>query len=82
MTGSSATKELSPFHRWSNHALSNAKVSPISEWTCHRWVFKGSTAGQSKRATSVHWDFELPDGSRLTDPQHALLLARIIHQAA
>src|SRR5690349_11536374 len=49
-------------------------VSRRSLWTDPVWELDIDVAGRRADQKRVRWGIELPDGSRLTDPQHADLL--------
>jgi integrase len=47
--------------------LSNTNVSYISKWSDYRWILVNNTPGQVK--IIIIWSFDMPDGSKFTDPQ-------------
>ena len=49
-------------------------VSSLSRWSDFHWYLDNSTAGVYASAIGIVWNFELCDGSRFSDPQHAGLL--------
>jgi len=50
------------------------RLSTSSRFGDPVWRLDGTIPGQHPRASSIHWDFELPDGCLFTDPKHARLL--------
>lgn len=63
-----------PLHLWKDWELSDARVSAHSRWHDEKWFFENPTAGQDKAVSTIRWDFDMPDGSRFTDPQWGNLL--------
>jgi len=60
-------------------SLEDIWISKISRWTDRKWIFDGKAPGASSNTVTCIWDFELPDGSTLFDPQHSVLLNEARH---
>jgi integrase len=56
------------------NVASEMRISSRSTWSDRRWVFDGRRPGLVDHDLIVDWSFDLPDGSRFTDPQWAVLL--------
>jgi integrase len=56
------------------HLTSEVRISSRSRWSDRRWIFDGRRPGLADHDLIVDWSFDLPDGSRFTDPQWASLL--------
>ncbi|WP_147707738.1 hypothetical protein [Microvirga massiliensis] len=52
--------------------IAAARISSHSRWDDSVWHFERRAPGQ--RRPTIYWNFELPDGSRLTDTPHEVLL--------
>jgi integrase len=63
-----------PLYLLANDQLQEKWVSKYSQWKDRVWMFEATTAGQPRSDGKVVWHIDLPDGSRLTDPQWANLL--------
>lgn len=60
-------------------SLEDTWISRFSRWTDRKWIFDGKGPGAPGNTVTCIWDFELPDGSTLFDPQHAVLLNEARH---
>lgn len=57
-----------------HEASAPVKVSSFSLWADHQWQLDGMRPGLRAHLLRIDWSFDLPDGSRFTDPQWAAWL--------
>ena len=64
-----------PAHASAAHESSPpVKISSRSFWSDHEWHLDGMRPGWRGYLLRIDWSFDLPDGSRFTDPQWAAWL--------
>ncbi len=57
-----------------HEASAPVKISSRSHWVDHQWHLDGMRPGLRGYLLRIDWSFDLPDGSRFTDPQWAAWL--------
>jgi hypothetical protein len=57
-----------------HEASAPVKISSRSHWADHQWHLDGMRPGLRGYLLRIDWSFDLPDGSRFTDPQWAAWL--------
>src|SRR5215467_15613080 len=57
-----------------HEAFAPVKISSRSHWADHQWHLDGMRPGLRGYLLRIDWSFDLPDGSRFTDPQWAAWL--------
>lgn len=62
------------YHLINDISLTTKEVSSKSRWSDDVWILDNPTYGRRLKDSTIRWDIELPDSSRLTDPQWAKLL--------
>lgn len=62
------------FHLLPADRLQGIRVSSRSFWNDRVWELDNPTPGAHSSSSRCTWNFRLPDGALLTDPQHAHLL--------
>ena len=55
------------------------RISEHSVWTDKRWHLAVPAPGNSRRGTTIDWDFKMPDGTAFCDPDwyHLLEAAKL-----
>ncbi|WP_143588748.1 MULTISPECIES: hypothetical protein [unclassified Thalassospira] len=54
--------------------LRETRINRHSRWSDDRWFFDNLTPGHDAAASTIRWDFIMPDGSKFVDPKWAILL--------
>jgi hypothetical protein len=70
-------KQTAVLHHLSKLELRDAWVSHVSRWYDLVWRLDNLTPGMDGSTRTLAWNFDLPDGSAFTDPEHEDLLHEV-----
>tara|TARA_R110002012_G_scaffold235462_1_gene409283 strand:- start:1396 stop:3297 length:1902 start_codon:yes stop_codon:yes gene_type:complete len=62
------------YHLMTVEDLRKARINCHSCWYDDRWFFDNLTPGHDAAASTIRWDFVMPDGSRFVEPKWTILL--------
>ncbi|AXO15449.1 hypothetical protein TH15_15870 [Thalassospira profundimaris] len=62
------------YHLMAAEDLRETRINRHSRWYDDRWFFDNLTPGHDATASTIRWDFIMPDGSKFVDPKWAILL--------